>query len=308
MDCKLQRIHGKRGVIMNTLKDFVNWKLTHADKTAKAEGYPLVLENCKANKKMKQLLVYGNGDGVGDFDADGKYKISVVQKGKNLFKPTAVSALSIRSNRSPTKSNSYGTNIDATDLTDNKVVVTQTSDTNYTPVSYYNGYFFIQTSGLVIGKQYNLSFDLDIKDNPLGATYISVLSPNGLNQKNCYFKSAKQRVKFTYVHTDKKNTTDYPFVEIRCMGMSFTASNFMITEQEFDDSFEPYAEPAVQNVFLNEPLKDGEYIDFTSKKVIKGLVNEAIDCKLPTIISKTTIFEIETTSLPSNMRGKYIKN
>lgn len=292
---------------MNTLREFVEYKLTHADKTAEASGYPLVMENCKSNKKMKQLLIYGNSDGVGDIDADGKYKVSVVQKGKNLFKPTAVSAYAIRSNRAPQTTNSNGTKIDSTDLTDNKVVITQTPDTNNAPASYYNGYFYIQTSGLVINKQYNLSFDLDIKDNPLGAAYISVLSPNGSNQKNCYFTSAKQRVKFTYIHTDKKNTNDYPYIEIRCMGMSFTASNFMITEVDFDESFETYVEPIVQNVFLNELLKDGEYIDFKNKKVVRGLSQEFAECNLPKLTTKTTIIEVDTSLAPSNSYGKYIK-
>ena len=45
---------------MNTLKDYVNFKLTHADKVAEAEGYPLKMENCKKYKKMKQLMLYGN--------------------------------------------------------------------------------------------------------------------------------------------------------------------------------------------------------------------------------------------------------
>lgn len=45
---------------METLKNYVNWKLAHSDKTATAEGYPLVMENCKANKRMKQLQVYGD--------------------------------------------------------------------------------------------------------------------------------------------------------------------------------------------------------------------------------------------------------
>lgn len=292
---------------MNALKDYVNYKLTHADKTANVSGYPLVMENCKLNKKIKQLLIYGNDSGVGDLDADGKYKISVVQKGKNLFKPTAVSAYAIRSNRAPQTTNGNGTKIDATDLTDNKVVITQTSDANYAPASYYNGYFYVQTNGLIIGKQYNLSFDLDIKDNPLEAAFISVLSPNGSNQKNYYFTSAKQRVKFVFTHTDKKNTNDYPFVEIRCMGMSFTASNFMITDLGFDESFEPYVEPIVQNVFLNELLKDGEYIDFKNKKVVRGLSQEFAECNLTKLTTKTTIIEVDTTVLPSNMYGKYIK-
>ena len=45
---------------METLRDYVNWGITHCDKTASAEGVPLVMENCKLNKKMKQLEVYGN--------------------------------------------------------------------------------------------------------------------------------------------------------------------------------------------------------------------------------------------------------
>ena len=45
---------------METLKNYVNWKLAHSDKVANAEGYPLVMENCKTNKRMKQLEVYGD--------------------------------------------------------------------------------------------------------------------------------------------------------------------------------------------------------------------------------------------------------
>lgn len=57
---------------MNTLKDYVDWKLTHCDKTAEAEGYPLIIENCKTNKKMKELQIYGNS-------------LPAIQKDKNLF-------------------------------------------------------------------------------------------------------------------------------------------------------------------------------------------------------------------------------
>ena len=91
---------------MNTLKDYVNFKLTHADKVAEAEGYPLKMENCKKYKKMKDLKVYGNSfqngtptpanpievQSVGELithetDANyGKYKIQVVSRGINLVK------------------------------------------------------------------------------------------------------------------------------------------------------------------------------------------------------------------------------
>lgn len=51
---------------MNTLKDYVDWKLAHADKVAEAEGYPLILEKCKNNKQMKELKVWGADGGVGE--------------------------------------------------------------------------------------------------------------------------------------------------------------------------------------------------------------------------------------------------
>lgn len=57
---------------MNTLREFVEYKLTHSDKLAEAKGYPLVMENCKKNKKMKQLELYGNS----------------IQEGENLFDPS----------------------------------------------------------------------------------------------------------------------------------------------------------------------------------------------------------------------------
>lgn len=51
---------------MNTLKDYVDWKLTHSDKTAEVEGYPLILEKCKVGKQMRELKVWGSDGGVGE--------------------------------------------------------------------------------------------------------------------------------------------------------------------------------------------------------------------------------------------------
>lgn len=71
---------------MTNLKDYVNFKLTHADKTAEAEGYPLVLENCKANKRMKQLEIYGNSFQDGTPTPDNPIEVeSVGVKSVNLF-------------------------------------------------------------------------------------------------------------------------------------------------------------------------------------------------------------------------------
>lgn len=80
---------------MTNLKDYVNWKLTHADKTAEAEGYPLVMENCKANKRMKQLELYGNSIQDGTPTPDNPIEVqSVGERTINLFdKDTAIKQL-----------------------------------------------------------------------------------------------------------------------------------------------------------------------------------------------------------------------
>ncbi len=71
---------------MTKLKKFVNWKLTHSDKVATAEGYPLTMQNCKANKKMKQLEIYGNSIQDGTPTPDNPIEVeSVGERTVNLF-------------------------------------------------------------------------------------------------------------------------------------------------------------------------------------------------------------------------------
>ena len=42
-----------------TMKDYVNWKMSHDVKYGETEGYPLVLEDCRKNKDLKNFRVYG---------------------------------------------------------------------------------------------------------------------------------------------------------------------------------------------------------------------------------------------------------
>ena len=44
---------------MNCLKDYAEWKLAHCEKIACVSGYPLIFENCKAGRRIKDLKVYG---------------------------------------------------------------------------------------------------------------------------------------------------------------------------------------------------------------------------------------------------------
>ena len=71
---------------MNTLREFVEYKLTHSDKTAEANGYPLKMENCKKYKKMKQLMLYGNTVQDGTPTPDNPIEVqSVGEKSVNLL-------------------------------------------------------------------------------------------------------------------------------------------------------------------------------------------------------------------------------
>lgn len=251
---------------MNSLQDFVNWKLTHADKTAEAEGYPLVLENCKTNKKMKQLLVYGNGDGVGDLDADGKYKIPVIQRGINLF------------------------DVKTYPFTNGQVI-------------YYHSGSLGSVSGYGATKDYILCTDLQGKN-------ISINHTKGANVGIAFYDELKSYMSgVRYANATSITVT----VPLNAVYYRFSVDVNYIDEIQVQlgstvTPYEPYVKPITTNVFLNESLKDGEYIDFRSKKVVRGLLDEAIECSLPKLTSKTTIIEVDTSILPSNMRGKYIKN
>lgn len=215
------------------------------------------------------------------YEPYGKYKIPIVQRGKNLLNPTVVSTESFFSDAYISNDkNSYGTVLDSTDLTDNKVVINQTENPDYAnnPTTYNNGYFCIQDKGLEVGKKYILSFDIDISSNPLGATNIAIFPDGTYPTYYASFSQNKQRVSTTFVEARNSSTAKPPYMEIRCMGMSFTASNFMITEEGYDTEFEPYVEPQTHNVYLDEPLRRfGDYadiIDFKNKKVIRNMYEE----------------------------------
>ncbi|MBO7289051.1 MAG: hypothetical protein J6V03_03560, partial [Clostridia bacterium] len=79
---------------MNTLKDYVNFRLTHADKLAEAKGYPLELYDCKKYKPMRDLKIYGESvqDGVPtpetpiEVQCVGDLSVNLVKDAREVFK------------------------------------------------------------------------------------------------------------------------------------------------------------------------------------------------------------------------------
>lgn len=95
------------------------------------------------------------------------------------------------------------------------------------------------------------------------------------------------------------------------VGAYYKFKDLMITVDTEYEGYEPYVEPVTTNIFLNEPLSEDDYIDFKNKKAVhysdEVTSDETIDVELPKLTAKTTIIEVDTTVLPSNIQGKYIK-
>lgn len=289
---------------MLTLKDYVNWGITHSDKTGSAEGVPLVMEKCKIDKRMKQLEVYGSDFGVGELITDnadvnyGKYKVPVVVKGKNLF-DCVTSKMLFYSNIKPI------------------TLIRTKTDVSYTLNADASSGAVLLDFGLAsdyVNKTLAISFDIELNNSErLGYSQFLSCDADGSN---------RQEISGTYNIVDGhyyRTTTlgaDYGekhlalrlYVHNAVAGATYKFKNIMVAESAVDVPFEPYTEPITTNVYLNEPLGSGDVLKFKDKKVSNGYgFKESVECELPTLTAQTSIIEIETTVAPSNMKGKYIK-
>lgn len=240
---------------MLTLKDYVNWGITHCDKTASAEGVPLVMENCVKNKKMKQLEVYGNSvqngtpspeapvevESVGGLVTDlndtnyGKYKIPVTVRGKNLYDsksyPITQGYYIHGGNGSYNSNASFAAIQDfiPCDRLQGKMITINHTGGSNPGIAFYNN-----NKGYLSGKANGSSAN----------TSISVVVPN--------------------------NAHYYRF----CVQNSY-ADVAMVEYGNAPTDYEPYVEPITTNIYLNEPLrKIGDYadvIDFKGKKVVRNM-------------------------------------
>lgn len=213
-----------------------------------------------------------------DGDETTVYKVPVTVRGKNLFKPTGVSGDGIGGSGKLALQGSYGTIIDSTDFSDNKVVVTQVPDESYNTAAYQNGYICFLIPELTLGKTYELSFDVNIADNPLNTdSFVCYACTYSIPR---VVLSSGTRCKTTFQYKTPSGGRP-PYVEVRCGGASFELSNVMITEEGQDDTFEPYIEPQTTNVYLNEPLRKigdyADYIDFKGKKVVRNTFMRVYD-------------------------------
>ena len=316
-------------------------------------GYPVSITDHLQDESVIDYKIYGNSvqDGtpspdspveiksVGDLVTDtasehyGKYDVPVTVTGKNLLNTYGFSAQGINTPSSQRYlNNPRGTTISTINPSDS-ITITQVYNSAYNINSYYNGYFCIGINEEIKRDiKYRISFDIDITSNPGNATYIMIL-PNGNTQHNINIQEGRISGLFNYTIYSGVPTRRY--IEFRCMGMSFTISNIMITYAENEDiEYEPYVEPITQHIYLDEPLRKvgdyADYINFKNQKVIRqvdvlddtgtksieesyGTLDTTIEGsitvpELTTPISSVANISTETEISPSNMDVEYYQD
>ena len=265
---------------MNTLKDYVNFRLTHADKVASAEAYPLTMEDCKKYKPMRDLKVYGNsvqdgtptpetpieiqsvGEPVTDeTDANyGKYKIPVVIKGKNLANV-----------RKAFKNFSDYTELEE----DGRQCIRVKSNGG----AYASFDFTFKENTL-----YTISFEFKCEYDRSGVSLhhdcpFAVYYTNG-DIDYCSLKPIDGTWNKRTLTTDANKTVSH----IKQFGFDYRVydyidiNTFQIEEGTTATEYEPYIEPQTTSIYLTEPLRKvgdyADYIDFKENKVVRKCVKK----------------------------------
>lgn len=217
-----------------------------------------------SNPDYPQQIVSAGSDG----------KIGIEVRGKNLVDIYGYSASDIPSPEAERVSfNTYGTTLSTTEKTD-KLIVNQKIIDGASINSYTSGYFCIGINRkLENDKDYIITFNIDVIQNPFSASVINVLF-NGIEAYKAKIIGDKVTVKAKNIEYRERQ-----YVEVRTCGMSMEISNFMITEKDENTIYEPYYEP--QTISINTPTglpaipvdTDGNYTDANGQQWIADYVD-----------------------------------
>ena len=200
--------------------------------------------------------------------------IEVNVRGKNLVDVYGYSANDIPNPEAErVLFNIYGTTLSTTEKTD-KLIVHQEIIDGATANNYTSGYFCIGINRkLETGKDYIITFNINVIQNPFSVSTVSVLF-NGIEVNKAEVIGDKATVKVKC-----KEYRERQYVEVRNAGMSLEISNFMITEKDENTIYEPYYEP--QTISINTPTglpaipvdTDGNYTDANGQQWIADYID-----------------------------------
>lgn len=230
--------------------------------------------------------------------SDGKIGVEV--RGKNLVDIYGYSASDIPSPEAERVSfNTYGTTLSTTEKTD-KLIVNQKIIDGASINSYTSGYFCIGINRkLENDKDYIITFNIDVIQNPFSASAINVLF-NGIEAYKAKIIGDKVTVKAKNIEYRERQ-----YVEVRTCGMSMEISNFMITEKDENTIYEPYYES--QSLSISTPTglpaipvdTDGNYTDANGQQWI----SDYVDLKRGKLYKKVTRLNLKDVDAISVAHG-----
>lgn len=230
--------------------------------------------------------------------SDGKIGVEV--RGKNLVDIYGYSASDIPSPEAERVSfNTYGTTLSTTEKTD-KLIVNQKIIDGASINSYTSGYFCIGINRkLENDKDYIITFNIDVIQNPFSASVINVLF-NGIEAYKAKIIGDKVTVKAKNIEYRERQ-----YVEVRTCGMSMEISNFMITEKDENTIYEPYYESQSLSISIPTGLpaipvdSDGNYTDANGQQWIADYV----DLKLGKLYKKVTRLNLKDVDATNIAHG-----
>ena len=240
------------------------------------EGVKMVtLENCY-NDRLHNAKIHGNTESVGDLvsggEHSGKYKIGVIARGKNLLN---------------------------SDL--------------------WLPYFDKLEDGSYKSKQYITTSQRIAVNLPAGNYTMSVdiKCESSKNYKPCFYYADGNRIQVSalYSNGDWKHG-EWSFTLAKdavAVGWYYSETskqlyfkNFQIEYGDTATEFDEFKEPQTFDIFLDEPLRSEEYIDFENGRVVRE--NGEEELSLPDIPTTrgTTVCEINT-NISARISGEYKK-
>lgn len=206
----------------------------HLKNTSHPERCSIEIRNCGMSFTLKNIMISDINN------SDYTYEPYVPIVGKNIAKIMGYSATT----GGNSVTNSYGTSLSTVKFSgpDTPLIVTQSqAPETSNPQHYRNGYFCIDVNGLEFGKSYSVSFCIsDIRSNPLNATLndIRVCDPYGSHYAPTSLSNGRIVVS-NFKYDQNQNSPKITSIDIRNCGMSFTISEFMVTEVGVDQTYEP---------------------------------------------------------------------
>lgn len=167
--------------------------------------------------------------------------VKLLKYGGNMAKVYGFSANTIDNPSSPrVLTNENGTTISTTEAVNSVEVIQSSVDHNVGVTDFRNGYFFIGVEQDVKdGDIVTISFDMEIKENPLNTNHIGVYI-NGAQSAILYFVNGRNSIVMPWGNYEERKC-----LYLRIAGISGVFSNFQIQVGAVTDTeYEPYKAPA----------------------------------------------------------------